>query len=397
MVLSFASAVLLLPEIAAAHTRSETYSSWTISGTTVRLTFTVPEVEARRISQSGVDTPTDRQLGDYLKDRLLVAAEGTACSSAADVAAEGAAPGFHKFDFMFECPSDRDMKIGSSAFYDLVPTHTNLAQVRTNKGEFIDQLLTRDRHVLEVSGEQAESKLESAGFLEYVMMGITHIFTGLDHQFFLLGLMLISRRFRDLAFVVTGFTLGHSITLALAVTGVLRPQAQYIDTLVALTIALIGAENVAAASGKTAPVVMGLVLLFGIMLVLRLANVGNLPPALLLGTGIFAGSYLVLTGKIRDGAYLRLVVTLVFGLIHGFGFASDLLEMRLPTDRLVELLVGFNLGVEVGQLTLVLVILGIVAILSRLRLTLPRQVVVDVASAVLVGVGLFWFVSRGGS
>ena len=72
-----------------------------------------------------------------------------------------------------------------------------------------------------------------------------HIFTGVDHMSFLLGLVLISRRLRDLVFVVTGFTIGHSLTLALAVTGVIRPHAEYIDALVALTIALIGAENIA--------------------------------------------------------------------------------------------------------------------------------------------------------
>ncbi len=68
--------------------------------------------------------------------------------------------------------------------------------------------------------------------------------------------------------------------------------------------------------------------------------------------------------------------------------------MRLPTGRLAELLVGFNLGVEIGQLSLVLALIGAIAILARLKLTLPRPVVVDLGSAFLVGLGLFWFVSR---
>ena len=58
-------------------------------------------------------------------------------------------------------------------------------------------------------------------------MGMMHIFTGVDHMSFLVGLVLISRRLRDLVFVVTGFTIGHSLTLALAVTGVIRPHAEY--------------------------------------------------------------------------------------------------------------------------------------------------------------------------
>jgi hypothetical protein len=121
---------------------------------------------------------------------------------------------------------------------------------------------------------------------------------------------------------------------------------------------------------------------------------GSLPAALLAGAALFSASYLMMSGHLYDAARLRLVVTLVFGLIHGFGFASDLLEMRLPTERLVELLVGFNLGVEVGQLTLVFTLLGVVALLARIRISLPRPIVVDVLSSALVFLGTYWFISR---
>jgi hypothetical protein len=88
------------------------------------------------------------------------------------------------------------------------------------------------------------------------------------------------------------------------------------------------------------------------------------------------------------------VVTLVFGLIHGFGFAADLLESRLPKQKLAEILVGFNLGVEFGQLTIVVLLTGLVALLARLKLTLPRPIVTDVLASGLVLIGTFWFVSR---
>ena len=105
-------------------------------------------------------------------------------------------------------------------------------------------------------------------------MGIMHIFTGVDHMSFMLGLVLISRRVRDLLFVVTGFTLGHSLTLALAVTGVLRPDARYIDALVALTIALIGAENIGDRTHRPLPVAAGLAAVLFTMALLKLCGVG---------------------------------------------------------------------------------------------------------------------------
>jgi hypothetical protein len=221
-----------------------------------------------------------------------------------------------------------------------------------------------------------------------------HIFTGVDHMSFLLGLVLISRRLRDLVFVVTGFTIGHSLTLALAVTGILRPHAEYIDALVALTIALIGAENIVVQTRQPKIAALGVGACLCLMALFQLLGFGGLPSLLLLGAGLFTANYLLISGNIRDAGRLRILVTLVFGLIHGFGFAADLLELQLPTQRLAELLVGFNLGVEAGQLALVVGATLLVLSLKRLRLALPRPIVVDVASAFLVALGVFWFVSR---
>jgi hypothetical protein len=211
---------------------------------------------------------------------------------------------------------------------------------------------------------------------------------------FLLGLVLISRRLKDLVFVVTGFTIGHSLTLALAVTGVIRPHAEYIDALVALTIALIGAENIAVQTERPLAVAAGLGVFLLAMVGLKLLGLGGLPSLLLLGIGLFACNYLMISGHMRDAGRLRMVITLVFGLIHGFGFAADLLQMQIPTLRLAELLVGFNLGVEIGQLTLVLAVTLLVIGLSKVKWTLPRPIVVDVSAAFLVGLGVYWFVSR---
>jgi hypothetical protein len=96
----------------------------------------------------------------------------------------------------------------------------------------------------------------------------------------------------------------------------------------------------------------------------------------------------------RDAARVRLVMTLVFGLIHGFGFASDLLDMRLPTGRLAQLLMGFNLGVEVAQVMVVMSAVLLAYFLVKVRLAVPRPVLTDVAASFLVAEGLAWFLSR---
>jgi hypothetical protein len=388
-------AALVTAAPAHAHTLSESLSAWRVDGDTVRLQFTVPELEAKRVSASGKDLPSSAQLGQYLAARVGASAAGQKCTPAEGPRALAASAGYYRYDLVFKCPTANNIKIHSAAFYDLVRTHTNFARIEDNDGRFFEQILTQDHQEVPVAGSGEGGGLENASLLTYVGMGVMHIFTGIDHMSFMLGLVLISRRVRDLLFVVTGFTLGHSLTLALAVTGVLRPQAQYIDALVALTIALIGAENIGDGTHRPLPVAVGLGGILFIMALGRYFDLGvTLPTLLLVGGGIFSVSYLMLTGQMRDAGRVRLLVTLVFGLIHGFGFASNLLEMHLPANRLAALLVGFNLGVEIGQVTVVLGALLVAWLLVRSRLAIPRPLFTDIAAAFLVGEGLCWFVER---
>jgi hypothetical protein len=384
---------LLLTGVANAHTRSESHSVWEIKDTDVDLVMTLPVLEVDRIG-GGQGSPSDEQIKDYLTARVYPLDGGRPCPLVPPIQTLSAVTGYGKYDFTFRCPHANDLKIHSGAFFDLIGSHVNFAQVQNvTTGEFTEQLFTAEHQDVDVTGGEG-NRLKSARFIEFIRMGTMHIFTGVDHMSFLLGLVLISRRLRDLVFVVTGFTIGHSVTLALAVTGVLRPHAEYIDALVALTIAVIGAENIVAQTRQPGPVAAAVGGSLVLMAVLAWLGIGELPCLLLFGAALFTANYLMISGRLRDAGRLRILITLVFGLIHGFGFAADLLELELPPERLAELLLGFNLGVEIGQLTLVVAAALLVVLLVRLKLSLPRALVVDVASACLVGLGVFWFITR---
>lgn len=385
--------LLFAASSARCHVRSESHSVWEISGPEVDLVMTIPSLEAQRLSPDGA-VPSDVRLQTYLVERVYPLAEGKRCPLSPPIETLSATPGFRKYDFTFKCSTGDHLQIHSGAFFDLIASHTNFAQIQNAAtGDFAEQLITKEHQTVEVTGGEG-SRLKTAKFLEFVGMGVMHIFTGVDHMSFLLGLVLISRRLRDLIFVVTGFTIGHSLTLALAVTGVIRPHAEYIDALVALTIALIGAENVAVATQKPGIIAAAVAVCVTLMIGLKVLGFGGLPSLLLLGAGLFSANYLMISGHLKDAGRLRLVITLVFGLIHGFGFAASLLELQLPTERLAELLVGFNIGVEIGQLTLVIAVTLLAMGLSRLKLAPPRAILTEVAGAFLVGLGVFWFVGR---
>ncbi|MGY2736060.1 hypothetical protein ACVWYO_003734 [Sphingomonas sp. UYP23] len=390
--LALAAAFLAFATAADAHTRSESHTTWLVDGSSVHLTFSISDLEARRLTPDR-RPPNNPQLIAYLVPRLGASADGKVCKLAGKPRPVAAVTGYRRVEFLFDCPSTEGIVLRDSAFFELVPTHVNLAQIQTVKGDFAEEVLTADAQTIDMSKAKG-GEIEGAGLLTFVKMGIMHIFTGIDHMSFLLGLVLISRRFKDLIFVITGFTIGHSLTLALAVTGVIRPHAEFIDALVALTIALIGVENLAVQVQRPKLFALWTAGVLFAMAGLKLVGIGLLPFTLLLGAGLFASNYLMVAGYVRDAGRLRLVITLIFGLIHGFGFAADLLNEAIPPAKLAELLVGFNLGVEAEQLTVVTVLVGIVTVLRRLKLALPRPIVVDVGASGLILIGMYWFISR---
>ena len=392
---SFAVPISLLLLFAGApalgHIRSESHSSWLIDKRLVRTTVTFADREAESITSGR--RPSDREVLTYLTPRIGVSAAGQACRPTAPGHMLEAATGYRRSEYDFDCATDRNLVLQFDAFVDLTPSHVDFAQIQFADGDVVEQLFSQSDTQFDIAASQG-GRFKSTGFIDFVEMGIMHIFTGVDHMSFLLGLVLISRRRRDLVFVVSGFTLGHSITLALAVTGIIRPHAQYIDALVALTIVLVGVENIVLSLEKPTKLALATGGFLLVMAVLSFRGIGVLPPALLLGAAIFSAAYLLISGQLHDSGRLRMVVTTIFGLIHGFGFAADLLEAKLPPEKLAQILFGFNIGVEVGQLTIVLAVSGLLMLARRIKLATPRPITVDVLGSALIAEGVAWFLSR---
>jgi hypothetical protein len=184
----------------------------------------------------------------------------------------------------------------------------------------------------------------------FVLSGIEHILIGPDHILFLIGLLLLGGSLSRLALIVTSFTIGHSITLSLAALDILSPSARLIEPLIALTIVVVGADN---------------------LLVLRARKSASPKPE----------------------ADIRAWLAVAFGLIHGFGFAYVLKEFGLPQAALGWSLFAFNLGVEIGQLLIVAVAAGTLAIIHRRSEAAARQIAF-VGSIAVILAGTYWFIER---
>jgi len=176
---------------------------------------------------------------------------------------------------------------------------------------------------------------------KFVRAGIHHILIGPDHLLFLVGLLLLGGSTRRLAVVVTSFTIAHSVTLSLAALNILIPPARLIEPAIALSIVYVGADNLLAQGG-------------------------------------------------RD---MRAWIAFAFGFIHGFGFANVLREMDLPRRALGWSLFSFNVGVEIGQLVVVVAVASLFSVL-RSRSKRAERLLVFAGSVVVMVAGAFWFVER---
>lgn len=380
-----------------AHTRSQSFSSWKIKNGSVWMLFTVQSHDAKSLLQTEVDGPALASLLlEHLDPRIGIAADGEACRRVAAPRSLRTRKGYLRTQWRFACSPGTSMIIIDNAFFEQIPQHIHYARVSIGERPPVDYLLSDAKRTVTIAGKgRQDGKSQGASLWNYVLLGIEHILIGVDHLAFLAALLLLCRSVREIVFMVTGFTIGHSITLSLAVLGIMEPNSQVIEALIGFTIALVAIENISVTteSSRSIALISGSVL-FGLALLKLVDDIG--PPAVtLFGLSLFAVCYLLLSDSRDTAARLRPALTLLFGLIHGFGFASVLMEIGLPTGRLAAALFGFNIGVEIGQLA---VVAGL-AILGKLLIqdsTLPRfRAIGQTVSAVLCSLGLYWFIQRG--
>jgi hypothetical protein len=234
----------------------------------------------------------------------------------------------------------QDAKINYNLFVPGVSTASCLATVLQD-GNVQNVVFTPENHEFSLAGDSARAAAP-VDFKSFVFLGLEHILTGYDHLLFLLSLLALGGGLRYLLKVVTAFTLAHSVTLALTTLGIIALPGRIIESGIALSIAYVAAEN------------------------------------------IFSRNK---TGLERS----RWIITFIFGLLHGRGFADLLREMNLSNSSLPVALVGFNFGVELGQLSVVIPTYLLLRWLERWRIGANIR---WAASAFAIAAGLYWFVER---
>jgi hypothetical protein len=382
---------------ARAHTRSASYSSWVLDSEGATVTLRIPQIELTRLPWGHVrGAHLDPNLAAYIVERLQLLSAGEPCPLRRAPRVLAAPAGRVALEWRVDCGEGGPREIRSALLHEVAPGHLHFARVRAPGASPLERVLTTAEPVWRLVSETDDSADRSTGssLWSYLMIGVEHIGTGPDHLAFVLALILIAARLGEVATVITGFTVAHSITLAVAALGLARPESQEIGALVGLSIVLVAAENAFLLGGRPRSIPVVIVLGLGAMVLLSALGVGGIGPLTLVGMTLFTLCYFRLLGLAERPARLRVAISFAFGLVHGFGFAGVLVEIALPRERLVPALLGFNLGVEVGQLVLVAALWPLLRDLARVRDGKPHRLLVELGSAALCSVGLFWFLTR---
>jgi hydrogenase/urease accessory protein HupE len=220
-----------------------------------------------------------------------------------------------------------------------------LARVKLRDGRVVSEILTGRKPALTIPERQSKSQVAN----NYLRLGTEHILTGLDHLLFVLGLLLLVSTTRSLVRTITAFTLGHSITLSIVALDWATVPAGPVELLISVSVLVLAVELAQQQDAKSIP------------------------------------------SLLRRRPWL---MALLFGLLHGMGFAGALAEVGLPQEEIPLALLSFNIGIEIGQLAFVLALLGVWRVVGTRVQHVPRWL----AQLPAYGIGslaAYWCIERG--
>jgi len=379
---------LLSPANLRAHSRTISYSKWveTDTGWSVQARLPVLELE-RRFGKGGWGEETART---YTLERFRARTAEGPCTP------QWIGGSARLTDFVanwtLHCNSPtRELHI--EAFFDTAPSHLHYARVHRGR-KIQEQIVTAASPLIPMVRDESQRL-----FADYFNSGLKHLLAGLDHVFFIAGLVLLAGSLISLLKIVTAFTIAHAVSLTALALGLVKAAPRSVEALVGLSIFVIAAEVFIRCSparqARQGRVALCVLLLLAV--IPAALGVFRIAPLALFGFALINLSLLGL-GRKGEGALIPWIHASVFGLIHGMAIAGTLgtLDRGVGDGSILRIVLGFNLGVEFGQALIAVVLFflfsGLVRMLEYPQLT--KGYAREAAASALIAVGTYWFVGR---
>ena len=384
-----------------AHYFSESFSKWNVVDNKVEANFSLLTLESTRIFQveNYQKIMFEENLSEtdvfkiYLSQHLKVTSEGKSCSLVDEIKELNSQEGSLNLSLNFECPSNKEIKIINNALFNLVQSHIHIARIYIDNNLYTEKALFFNDQSIDLN-EEKENNSFSNSFYKFFSLGLDHILSGYDHLLFILGLLLLVTNLKRLLLVITGFTIGHSLTLSLSVINIIQVKSSLVEALIGYTIMFVGLEYLYKENNDHRVSIIFITILSLLLLIFGNLINPNFPYFLILGILLFSLGYFYLLKNLNSENNLLSIITIIFGLIHGFGFGGFLLGSKISSENIFSGLLGFNLGVEVGQIIFVLLILLIYKLLMTLKITKIIEVMKNLSFFAVVFFGFFFFIQR---
>ena len=384
-----------------AHYFSESFSKWNVVDNKVEANFSLLTLESTRIFQveNYQKIMFEENLSEtdvfkiYLSQHLKVTSEGKNCSLVDEIKELNSQEGSLNLSLNFECPSNKEIKIINNALFNLVQSHIHIARIYIDNNLYTEKALFFNDQSIDLN-EEKENNSFSNSFYKFFSLGLDHILSGYDHLLFILGLLLLVTNLKRLLLVITGFTIGHSLTLSLSVINIIQVKSSLVEALIGYTIMFVGLEYLYKENNDHRVSMIFITTLSLLLLIFGNLINPNFPYFLILGILLFSLGYFYLLKNLNSENNLLSIITIIFGLIHGFGFGGFLLGSKISSENIFSGLLGFNLGVEVGQIIFVLLVLLIYKLLMTLKITKIIEVMKNLSFFAVVFFGFFFFIQR---
>lgn len=294
---------------------------------------TLPEQEAAK-----------PKIAQWVADGIQLNVDGEVIKAESAIAVNFDDKNNAQIDLLYSKLPEKTLNVQLSYLDKLPKGHQEFVIIQDHTGKHLhEKMLSQQNNTLTFSmtGEQASEPVKNATFSEFFLLGIEHILTGYDHLLFLFALLVVTHEFYAAFKIITFFTIAHSITLGLASLNVVTIPSEIVEPLIAASIVYVGIENM-----------------------------------------------------LRSEPKGRQWLTFSFGLIHGFGFAAVLQEMNISTNEsgIALPLFSFNLGVEIGQITVASIVLPIIWWLHKKPQIEPR--LTPICSILASLAGAYWLIER---
>ena len=401
-ILLFSLILIIISKFSYAHYFSESYSNWIISGNKVSATFTILKLEATRVLQIDKfqEIGQEKQLSEgevfleYFKPRISALESSKECLLDNEPSLINGKDEYHTIELSYLCASTNSIKIINNVLFDIAQSHVHLSRISINDQILEKALFYNDQTIFINDLKTNKEKSFVDSLTNFISTGMNHILTGFDHLIFLMGLIILVNNFKHLLIVITGFTLGHSVTLALVALNIVVPNTLMIEALIGFTILFIAAEYMMKDEKNFIPIITIL------LSILTLAATSSMFLQISITLISFIALILITIGyfgilrNLENKGSFRMIITSLFGVIHGFGFGTFLFNSEFDQTNIISALFGFNLGVEIGQIIFLMIFILLNLSLIKLLKSKNHQYLMQTLMIIVSSLGFYWFIQR---